>query len=43
MAGHQILAGIVMGGLIQLLYGVHYTDMASRHKERANSTKLGLQ
>ena len=29
MAGHQILAGIVIGGLIGLLYGVHYTDMAA--------------
>ncbi len=29
MAGYQILAGIVMGRLIRLLYGVQYTDMAA--------------
>jgi glycosyltransferase involved in cell wall biosynthesis len=44
MARHQILAGIVMGGLIQLLYGVHYTDMAAfRAIRRATLFQLGMR
>jgi glycosyltransferase involved in cell wall biosynthesis len=44
MAGHQILAGIVMGGLIRLLYGVHYTDMAAfRAIRRATLFQLGMR
>jgi glycosyltransferase involved in cell wall biosynthesis len=44
MAGHQILAGIVLGGLIRVLYGVHYTDMAAfRAIRRATLFKLGMR
>ena len=44
MAGHQILAGIVIGGLIRLLYGVHYTDMAAfRAIRRATLFQLGMR
>jgi len=44
MAGHQILAGIVMGGLIRVLYGVHYTDMAAfRAIRRATFFQLGMR
>ena len=44
MAGHQILAGILMGGLIRLLYGVHYTDMAAfRAIRRATLFQLGMR
>ena len=44
MAGHQILAGILMGGLIRLLYGVHYTDMAAfRAIRRTTLFQLGMR
>ena len=44
MAGHQILAGIVIGGLIRVLYGVHYTDMAAfRAIRRATLFQLGMR
>ena len=44
MARHQILAGIVMGGLIQLLYGVHSTDMAAfRAIRRTTLFQLGMR
>ena len=44
MAGHQILAGIVIGGLIRVLYGVHYTDMAAfRAIRRATLLQLGMR
>ena len=43
-AGHQILAGIVIGGLIRVLYGVHYTDMAAfRAIRRATLLQLGMR
>jgi glycosyltransferase involved in cell wall biosynthesis len=43
MASHQILAGIVMGGLIAVLYGVHYTDMAAfRAIRRTTLFQLGM-
>ena len=44
MAGHQILAGIVIGGLIRVLYRVHYTDMAAfRAIHRATLLQLGMR
>jgi glycosyltransferase involved in cell wall biosynthesis len=44
MAGHQILAGIFIGGLIRLLYGVHYTDMAAfRAIRRSTLFQLGMR
>jgi glycosyltransferase involved in cell wall biosynthesis len=44
MASHQILAGIVMGGLIAVLYGVHYTDMATfRAIRRTTLFQLGMR
>jgi glycosyltransferase involved in cell wall biosynthesis len=44
MAGHQILAGIFVGGLMQILYGVHYTDMAAlRAIRRATLFQLGMR
>ena len=44
MAGHQILAGIVIGGLIRLLYGVQYTDMAAFRAIRpATLFQLGMR
>jgi hypothetical protein len=44
MAGHQILAGMVIGGLIRVLYGVHYTDMAAfRAIRRATLFQLGMR
>src|SRR4029077_7194010 len=45
MASHQILAGIVIGGLIRLLYGgVQYTDMAAfRTIRRATLFQLGMR
>jgi glycosyltransferase involved in cell wall biosynthesis len=45
MASHQILAGIVIGGLIRLLYGgVQYTDMAAfRAIRRATLFQLGMR
>ena len=44
MAGHQILAGIVIGLLIRLLYGVQYTDMAAfRAIRRATLFQLGMR
>jgi len=44
MAGHQILAGIVVGLLIRALYGVRYTDMgAFRAIHRADLLRLGMQ
>jgi len=44
MAGHQILAGILIGRLIRVLYGVHYTDMAAfRAIRRAALLQLGMR
>jgi glycosyltransferase involved in cell wall biosynthesis len=44
MAGHQILAGIVIGQLIRALYGVRYTDMSAfRAIHRADLLQLGMQ
>ena len=44
MAGHQILAGIVIGGLIRLVYGVQYTDMAAfRAIRRGALFQLGMR
>jgi glycosyltransferase involved in cell wall biosynthesis len=44
MAGQQILAGIFIGGLIRLLYGVHYTDMAAfRAVHRSTLFQLGMR
>ena len=44
MAGHQILAGIFIGWLIRLLYGVRYTDMAAfRAIRRATLFQLGMR
>ncbi len=44
MAGHQIVAGIVLGGLIRFLYGVRYTDMgAFRAIRRATLFQLGMR
>ena len=44
MAGHQILAGIFIGGLIRVLYGVRYTDMAAfRAIRRACLLRLGMR
>jgi glycosyltransferase involved in cell wall biosynthesis len=44
MAGHQILAGIFIGGLIRMLYGVRYTDMAAfRAIRRATLFQLGMR
>jgi hypothetical protein len=44
MAGHQILAGIVIGLLIRALYGVRYTDMgAFRAIRRADLLQLGMR
>lgn len=44
MAGHQILAGISIGLLIQALYGVRYTDMgAFRAIHRATLLQLGMR
>ena len=41
MAGHQILAGLVAGALIGLLYGVRYTDMCA-YRAMRRDTLLGL-
>jgi Glycosyl transferase family 2 len=41
MAGHQILAGLVAGALIGLLYGLRYTDMCAYRAIR-RGTLLGL-
>jgi glycosyltransferase involved in cell wall biosynthesis len=44
MARHQILAGILMGALIRLVYGVRYTDMAAfRAIRRATLLQLGMR
>jgi glycosyltransferase involved in cell wall biosynthesis len=44
MAEHQILAGMVMGGLIGMLYGVRYTDMgAFRAIRRPTLLQLGMR
>jgi len=44
MAGHQILAGVFMGAVIQVLYGVGYTDMgAFRAIRRATLLQLGMR
>jgi glycosyltransferase involved in cell wall biosynthesis len=44
MASHQILAGVVAGALIKLLYGVRYTDMcAFRAIRRDKLLKLGMR
>ena len=44
MAGHQLLAGLFMGGLIRLLYGVRYTDMcAFRAIRRSMLLQLGMR
>jgi glycosyltransferase involved in cell wall biosynthesis len=44
MAGHQILAGIVIGLLIRTLYGARYTDMgAFRAIRRATLLQLGMR
>jgi glycosyltransferase involved in cell wall biosynthesis len=44
MAGHQILAGVVIGLLIRALYGVRYTDMgAFRAIHRADLLQLGMR
>jgi glycosyltransferase involved in cell wall biosynthesis len=44
MAGHQIIAGIFIGGLIRFLYGVQYTDMgAFRAIRRATLFQLGMR
>jgi glycosyltransferase involved in cell wall biosynthesis len=44
MAGHQILAGMLIGGLIQVLYGVGYTDMAAfRAIRRVTLLQLGMR
>ncbi len=44
MAGHQILAGLVAGALIGLLYGLRYTDMcAYRAIRRETLLSLGMR
>jgi glycosyltransferase involved in cell wall biosynthesis len=44
MAGHQVFAGILMGGLIRVLYGVHFTDMSAfRAIRRATLLRLGMR
>ena len=44
MASHQLLAGLVAGGLTKLLYGVRYTDMcAFRAIRRDTLLALGMQ
>jgi glycosyltransferase involved in cell wall biosynthesis len=44
MAVHQILAGLLMGALIRVLYGVRYTDMAAfRAIRRATLFRLGMR
>jgi glycosyltransferase involved in cell wall biosynthesis len=44
MARHQVMAGIVIGGLIRLLYGVRYTDMAAfRAIRRTTLFRLGMR
>jgi hypothetical protein len=44
MAGHQILAGIVIGLLVRALYGVQYTDMSAfRAVHRATLLQLGMR
>lgn len=44
MAAHQVLAGMVMGGLIGMLYGVRYTDMgAFRAIRRTTLLRLGMR
>ena len=44
MAWHQLLAGLFMGGLIRLLYGVRYTDMcAFRAIRRYMLLQLGMR
>ena len=44
MAGHQLLAGLVAGALIGLLYGVRYTDMcAFRAIRRETLLALGMR
>jgi glycosyltransferase involved in cell wall biosynthesis len=44
MAAHQILAGMIVGGLIGMLYGVRYTDMgAFRAIRRTALLQLGMR
>jgi glycosyltransferase involved in cell wall biosynthesis len=44
MASHQVIAGILIGKLMQILYGVHYTDMAAfRAIRRATLFQLGMR
>lgn len=44
MAGHQVFAGLLMGRLIRLLYGVRYTDMcAFRAIRRPMLLQLGMR
>ncbi len=44
MAAHQLLAGLVAGGLTGVLYGVRYTDMcAFRTIRRDTLLKLGMR
>jgi glycosyltransferase involved in cell wall biosynthesis len=44
MAGHQVCAGLLMGGLIRLLYGVRFTDMcAFRAIRRHMLLQLGMR
>jgi glycosyltransferase involved in cell wall biosynthesis len=44
MAGHQLVAGLVAGALIKLLYGVRYTDMcAYRAIRRKTLLALGMR
>ncbi len=44
MAGHQILAGLVAGALVGLLYGLRYTDMcAYRAIRRGTLLSLGMR
>lgn len=41
MAAHQILAGMIVGALISMLYGIRYTDMSAFRAIR-RTTLLGL-
>ena len=44
MRGHQVFAGLFMGGLIRLLYGMRYTDMcAFRAIRRPVLLQLGMR
>jgi glycosyltransferase involved in cell wall biosynthesis len=44
MAAHQVLAGILMGALIWVVYGVRFTDMAAfRAIYRATLLQLGMR